>query len=217
MSDPQTTKNRILDAAEALFAAKGIEGASLRAVTRTAGVNLAAVHYHFGSKEALLEAVIARRVGPINQSRLKRLEMLEGAAQGAALPLEELLRAFIEPALRSVTLQGGSLLPKLISRLYWEAGDAFRPMVIEQFREVATRFGAALVRTLEPMPPVEVFIRFQYAIGVMIHELSERAHDHPNELFPVIREGHAARLARLTAFIAAGLRAPLASEGEADD
>lgn len=217
MGDPQVTKDRILDAAEALFAARGVEGASLRAVTRAAGVNLAAIHYHYGSKEALLEAVIARRVGPINQARLKRLEMLEGAAQGAPLVLEDLLGAFIEPALRSVAEQGGALLPKLISRLYWEAGDAFRPMVIEQFREVATRFGAALVRTLAPMPPVEVFVRFQYAIGVMIHELSERAHDHPNELFPAVRESHAARLARLTVFIAAGLRAPLASEGEVDD
>jgi AcrR family transcriptional regulator len=74
------TKERILDAAERLFAAHGFAGTSLRAVTKEAGVNLAAVHYHFGTKEDLLRAVLSRIVIPVNR---ERLEMLR---RGAILP-----------------------------------------------------------------------------------------------------------------------------------
>ena len=104
------TKERILDAAEHLFAERGVDGASLRAVTREAHVNLAAVHYHFGSKEGLLEAVVARRIGPINQDRLKGLEELEAAAQGAPIPVEDLLRVFLAPPLRLVATEEGELV-----------------------------------------------------------------------------------------------------------
>jgi len=72
-----TTKERILDAAERLFAEKGVDATSLRQVTGAAGVNVAAIHYHFGSKEELLRAVIARRFDPVNQERLKQLDRLE--------------------------------------------------------------------------------------------------------------------------------------------
>ena len=71
MSD---TKERILDAAERLFGRHGIEQSSLRAITAEAGVNLAAVNYHFQSKEVLARAVFARRIGPVNRRRLEMLE-----------------------------------------------------------------------------------------------------------------------------------------------
>ena len=61
------TKERILDAAELLFAAHGFAGTSLRAVTREAGVNLAAVHYPYGTEEDLLRAVLGRIVIAVNR------------------------------------------------------------------------------------------------------------------------------------------------------
>ena len=64
------TKQRILDVAEQMFADQGFAGTSLRSIIAAANVNLAAVHYHFKSKEALLEAVVLRRLGPLNQQRL---------------------------------------------------------------------------------------------------------------------------------------------------
>ena len=90
------TKIRILDAAESLFAEHGFAATSLRAITRHANVNLAAVHYHFGSKEGLVEAVFSRRLGPLNQERLELLDAVE--ARGGEL--EDVLRALIGPALR---------------------------------------------------------------------------------------------------------------------
>ena len=93
----QDTKQRILDAAEQLFADAGFEPSSLRAVTKLAGVNLAAIHYHFGGKAALLQAVIERRVGTINAERLRMLD----AAQAAGTPdVQTVLEAFLAPPLR---------------------------------------------------------------------------------------------------------------------
>ena len=82
------TPDRILDAAEDLFAAQGIHATSLRSITQLAGVNSAAIHYHFGDKQALVQAIVARRVAPVNRERLKRLESLE--ADSCASP-EQLL------------------------------------------------------------------------------------------------------------------------------
>ena len=78
------TKDRILDTAERLFARDGFEATSLRSITAEAGVNLAAINYHFQSKEALVQAVIGRRMGPMNDRRLALLDAYE--AQAATPP-----------------------------------------------------------------------------------------------------------------------------------
>src|SRR6186997_2062595 len=94
------TKPRILDAAEALFMEHGFEATSLRAITTSAGVNLAAVHYHFGSKEELFQAVLTRRLDPMNQERIDLLAKVEREAAGRPLSCEKVLFAMLIPALR---------------------------------------------------------------------------------------------------------------------
>src|ERR671910_3594384 len=89
------TKEKILDAAERLFAAHGFAGTSLRSVTKEAGVNLAAVHYHFGNKEDLLRAVLGRIVIPVNRERLEMLEQVEAAAEGVPLSPGGMHRDFL--------------------------------------------------------------------------------------------------------------------------
>ena len=79
------TKDRILDSAERLFARDGFEATSLRAITAEANVNLAAVNYHFQSKEALVQTVIGRRMGPVNAQRLALLDAYEAEASDATL------------------------------------------------------------------------------------------------------------------------------------
>src|SRR5260370_4062001 len=91
---------RILDVAEELFMQRGFEGASMRMLTAKAGVNLAAVNYHFGSKHALIEAVFRRRLDPMNVARIAALDQLEAAAPGRVLAPESIIRAFISPGLR---------------------------------------------------------------------------------------------------------------------
>src|SRR2546430_11769897 len=96
------TRTRILDAAEELFMQHGFEGASMRMLTAKAGVNLAAVNYHFGSKHALIEAVFRRRLDPMNVARIAALDQLEGDAPGRVLAPESIIRAFIGPGLRLI-------------------------------------------------------------------------------------------------------------------
>src|ERR1051325_3683820 len=94
------TKTRILDAAESLFVEHGFEATSLRQLTAAAGVNLAAVNYHFGSKEVLFQAVLTRRLDPMNQERIELLEALEREAGAKPASCEKVLFAMLIPALR---------------------------------------------------------------------------------------------------------------------
>src|SRR4051812_17342259 len=93
-----STPDRILQAAERLFSERGIGDVSLREITTAAGVNSAAAHYHFGSKEAVLEELFARRAQPIADGREKMLSELKLNRQGRPV-LEDVLRAFLRPAL----------------------------------------------------------------------------------------------------------------------
>src|SRR5947199_662629 len=87
------TKGRILNTAEELFMEHGFEATSLRQITAAAGVNLAAVHYHFGSKEELFQAVLTRRLDPMNQERVALLTRFEHEAAPNPLPCEKILTA----------------------------------------------------------------------------------------------------------------------------
>src|SRR5262245_39243766 len=87
------TRERLLDAAERLFATRGFEATSLRDVTSQAKANIAAVNYHFGSKDALVRAVFERRLGEVNR---RRIELLDARGRGRPDP-EQILHAFIAP------------------------------------------------------------------------------------------------------------------------
>ena len=91
-------KEQILDTAETLFSEHGIEAVSVREIQERIGVNVAAVHYHFGSRKKLILAVMKRRIDPLNAARIHLLELLEARtpAQGS-MQLEDVLRAFVTP------------------------------------------------------------------------------------------------------------------------
>src|SRR5579864_6509541 len=146
------TKTRILDTAERLFAAHGFEAASLRAITAEAGVNLAAVNYHFRSKEILIEAVITRRLGPINR---RRLEMME---------------AFFAPVFEAHPHEMGSFLP-LMGRMLMVPEQFQRQIFDKHFAAIVRRFEAALDLALPKLPPVERRWRNIFSIGAMTHTL----------------------------------------------
>src|SRR5678816_574617 len=107
---PHETRTRILDAAEELFMLHGFEGTSMRQLTAKADVNLAAVNYHFGSKDALIEAVFRRRLDPMNAARIAALDAIE--ASGRPLPPEAIIRAFVGESLRMICLLYTSPSPR---------------------------------------------------------------------------------------------------------
>ena len=143
------TKTALLDAAERLFSKVGIPESSLRAITSEAEVNLAAVNYHFGSKDGLVRAVFARRLAPLNQERLASLERAVERGQGVA-DLRDLLQAFVRPAVAMMKSHdpGDREFVKLLGRTLFEPSGELRSRLIEEFREVRDRFTQELGRAL---------------------------------------------------------------------
>ncbi len=162
------TRTNLLDAAEHLFAHEGVDRASLRSITRAAEANLAAVHYHFGSKEALVREVLARRLGPLNERRLRLLD--EAERDGDNPRLEAIVGAFVLPALEMVQRErGGHAFARFVCRTFSEPDEAFRDLVLDQFREVVARFSNAFERALPGLPREELFWRFHFTVGSMVH------------------------------------------------
>lgn len=208
--DPGETRERLLDAAEQLFADEGIGRTSLRAITLAAGVNVAAIHYHFGSKEALLEAVLARRIAPMNRERLRQLEAVERQAGDGPLPLDPLVEAFLAPLLPLVADPASERLPALFARLEAEPAELVAPLIREQFGEVARRFRGALGRALPGLSEPEIAWRLHCAVGAVGHMLVTRRHAEVARDFGLDDVDEATTLRRLIAFCAAGFRAPAA-------
>lgn len=171
MSQPDT-KLRILGAAEKLFASDGYYATSLRGITAEARVNLAAVNYHYGSKEALLEAVIERRLTPLNELRLGQLEsLLHKAAQAGHPPTcREILRTFIEPTLH-LRRQGSDTEDyiALIGRILAEPRGAAMEIFMRHMGPLMNRLFQALELSLSGLPRQTLFWRLHFAIGSLSH------------------------------------------------
>ncbi len=207
----QDTRDRILDAAERLFVEHGFDGTSMRMITSAASANLAAVNYHFGSKDALVQAVFRRRLTALNAERLLELDRLEAEAGGAPVKPSRIVEAFFGTALRMAadTEHGGRLFMRLLARTYNEPNAFVRQFLAEEYAEVMDRFLGALFAALPEVPRAEILWRFHFMTGAMafaisglggLYELADlsAADDDPQRLLP-----------RLMSFLLGGLRAPL--------
>jgi AcrR family transcriptional regulator len=203
------TRQKILDAAERLFGEQGYGATSLRHIIAEAGVNLAAIHYHFGTKEELLDQLIMRKGAPVNAERLALLDALEAKAQGKAVRLEKLLEAFLGPPMKRVGKSPE--FAKLMGRMY---GEGLMPGIVERhFQEVVTRFFAALARTLPHLTPGELALRLQFMVGAMAHILMCKAPDAKAMTGASPPKSPKSVLRELVAFLSGGLRAPAARKG----
>jgi AcrR family transcriptional regulator len=204
------TKEKILDTAERLFAEQGYTASSLRSIIAGAGVNLAAVHYHFHSKEALLEAVILRRSLPANRERLALLEQCEREAGNQPPPLEKVIEAFVWPTFRMAhdRESGGMVFMRLLGRLHAE-GDLLPGIVISHFGDVLDRFSDALHRSLPDLPPEELVWRLNFAIGALAQALRGASKDLEAISDVSLSSYSELALERLVAFLSAGFRAPV--------
>jgi AcrR family transcriptional regulator len=171
MSRPDT-KQRILSAAEHHFAKDGYHATSLRSITTVANVNLAAVNYHFGSKEALLEAVIERRLTPLNEVRLGQLEaLLKKTEQAGEVPIcRDVLRTFIEPTLR-LRLQGSDSedFVALIGRILAEPRGVAMSIFMQHMEPLMNRLFQSLALSLPELPRQTLFWRVHFALGSLSH------------------------------------------------
>ena len=168
------TSSRILDAAEALFMAHGLEATTLRQITTVAKVNLAAVNYHFGSKDALIEAVFRRRLNHLNDECLQMLDHLEAAAAGEPVRPSQIVDAFFGAALRLAAdeVGGGATFMRLLSRTYTEPTESIRAFLAKEYAEVVRRYREALFRALPDTPRDEILWRLHFMLGAMSYAVS---------------------------------------------
>ncbi len=164
------TKDIILDTAEELFSVHGIGATSLRAIVRAAGLNVAAIHYHFGSREALVRAVFNRRLRPINRQRLELLEALEQRGTDT-IPLRDLVDAFLRPVFAYFSAQPPRVRG-LMSRLHTEP-EITRP-ILRQYHEILQRFQQVFLTAAPWLSPEQVRLRMSFMIGSMGIMLSGR-------------------------------------------
>jgi len=175
----------------------------LRAITSAAEVNLAAVNYHFGSKDELIQAVFARRLEPLNRERLRLLDKVEADET----PLESIIEAFIGPAIRMSHDPQGATFMRLFGHTLSQHDDRIMRLFTDQLREVIARFTAALGRALPHLERREVFWRMLFMVGSMAHTMAL------SDKLPAISNGLCevadaeATIHRLVPFIAGGLRA----------
>jgi len=223
MSDNKTTQDtreRILDVAERLFMAHGYEGTSMRMITGEAEVNLAAINYHFGSKEALLREVFRRRLTWLNHERLQALDALDAEAGGAPLKPSQVLEAFFGTLLRMGEDEslGGMTFLRLLGRTLTEPADFIRTFFAGEYAEVIDRYKLALFRALPDVPKAEIVWRLHFMLGAMSYAIAG------TDVLQVVTgcelgdisgaglsdKDAARRLAdRLMPFLLGGLRAPL--------
>jgi AcrR family transcriptional regulator len=207
------TKTQILDAAEKLFARQGFEATSLRAIIADAGVNLAAIHYHFQSKEGLVRAVLRRRLAPINEERIRQLDACQRKFRERGPQVEAILEAFLAPPLYLALKHSvrAHLLMQLMGRILLQSSELLEKAAEDQFLCVATRFLQAFQQALPYLSKQEIAWRLNFTIGatakalfggIPMKILSEATHES-------LAERDIKRILRkLIAYTAAGMKAP---------
>ena len=206
------TKDKLLDAAEALFMEHGFEATSLRLITAAAGVNLAAVNYHFGSKEELFQSVLTRRLDPLNQERVDLLTDFEHRAAPSPVACERILSAMFSPALTLARdpARGGNNFLRLLGRAYADPAPFIRQFLSDQYAVMIARFKTAFGRALPELPPRELSWRLHFIMGALSYTLAGTdVLKLIEELRPDETADDEGLLQRLAPFLLAGLTAPL--------
>ncbi|MDX1569563.1 MAG: TetR family transcriptional regulator [Xanthomonadales bacterium] len=206
----QTTKDRILKAAENLFAESGFSGTSLRQLTQEANVNLAAVNYHFGSKENLILEVFRRHLDGLYRRREEALDEVERVSGGQP-ELRDVLEAFVYPAMAVGFDSSDTESPfvKVLARAFVEYRDELRQFLSDHYGEINRRFFQGIARHLTHLDPEEAYARLDFMIGALTYAMADfGVFKRPPDLPP--DEYWRAKAERLVIFAEAGLKAPAA-------
>jgi AcrR family transcriptional regulator len=197
-------KQAILLAAERLFAQRGYHAVSIRNIADEAGVPLALVGYHYGPKQALFEAIFQRWQGTIDA----RLAALDAAlAQGGRTLLRQIIEAFVDPVLRQRASAEGEAYARLVARELAYASPEADRVLRQHFDPMAHRFIDALGVALPHATRAELAWAYQFALGALLHHLSDRRVERLSQHSAQPNDPAAAAL--LVRFIEGGLRAAL--------
>jgi len=173
-----STPDRILDAAESLVAERGVDGVSLRAVNQAASANVAAAHYHFGSKDAVVEAVLRRRMQVLSERRDQLVAAL--AADPAPSP-RAVVAALVDPlAAFAARDPAGLVYLRFLAAL--SRSDTARPLLTRAFEPQYVPFLEQLERALPEVPRGLLEFRLSLASRSIIECLAERGVDRADAL-----------------------------------
>ncbi|HWU75503.1 MAG TPA: TetR/AcrR family transcriptional regulator [Rhodanobacter sp.] len=203
------TRERLLDATEWLFIESGYEAMSLRHITARAEANLAAVNYHFGSKEALMQEVLSRRLDRLNRERLQLLSACE-AQHPAGMSAAGVLAMLFIPAFRlSHDGTSGPSFMRLLGRVYSDSSPFIRSYLQEHYQPISGRFFEAFSHALPSLPRQELGLRLHFALKALSGML---AGEDMQQLIASITQGEkindAELLARLVSLLSPILTAP---------
>jgi AcrR family transcriptional regulator len=200
---PQGTIDRLLNAAEELVAALGVEAASIRAVNALAGCNAAAVHYHFGSKEQVVERVLDRRMQMLSAKRFALMDALEDVAVPSAYQIAEVfLRPLIE--IRR-TESWGATYVRFIAALT-NAGGVWQELLRQAFAPQAERISSIVARSFPDVPQARREVQFLFASRSAIEALAH--FDLYVALLADEADPEASAVAALLSFVALALDSP---------
>ncbi len=213
-----STRHKIIDAALRVFAIRGFEAATLKEITSVSQTNVAAIHYHFGSKEVLIEAVLASVANPINRMRL---ELLEADPVEPARALEHVVHALVAPPIRlSFDATGDA---RLLTRLPMQAralpSEFTSETIFANYDATAQRFVQALMQAAPGLCAEDAYWRYAFAIGAMHYIVTEA--DAGHHRLHRISGGRCntddpdAIVRQLVAFLVAGFHAAPVAQGSA--
>lgn len=203
------TRNRLLEATEWLFIESGYDAMSLRHITTRAGANLAAVNYHFGSKETLMQELLSQRLDRLNRERLQLLSACE-RQRPDGLDAAAILGMLFIPAFRlSHGSSSGPAFMRLLGRVYSDPSPFIRSYLQQHYRSISGRFFEAFARALPELPRNELGLRLHFALKALSGML---AGEDMQQLIASISKGEtindAELLARLISLISPILTAP---------
>lgn len=217
----KVAQGRILDAAARLFLGQGFQATSMRQLAAAAEVNLAAINYHFGSKEGLMQEVLRRHLDRLSEERMRALDALEREAGGQPVKPSRIVEAFFGSLSCLAKEEGGMTVLRLLGRTLTEPADFIRAFLAEEHKDVIERYRQALFTALPDVPRSEIVWRFNFMLGAASYaiagadtlrlvtgwETGERADDVDIDRL----------MTRLMAFLLGGLRAPLPDFTQASD
>jgi AcrR family transcriptional regulator len=195
------TKDKILDSAQRLIGDQGFAATSVRHIIADARVNLAAIHYHFGTKEDLLDAVIARKVGPVNEERLRLLEQVEAEAGSGPLAVKKVLESWLQPMAEAADRD-----PSFVRFMGRMMAEGMLPMIVERhFKKQVDRLLGAMRRALPELPEEEFLWRTHFMSGAIAQTMCGK-----NEFTGLggDMKDFRTRIDRLITFLTAAFEAP---------
>lgn len=217
LKKPKSTRDtqsrlRFLDAAEYLFAEFGYEGAKIRAIAERSKVNLGALHHYWGTKEELFTAVCERRLIPMNNERIRRLDELADQSQTQNKPVDirELFKASIEPTffLDGLNNEGQNIFRTFYGRVLCEPSPVVGQIMRDLFSPVSARFYPLLREICPHLSDDEFYWRANCIMGTYLYvpAFSSRMTHYAPKNFAI--DDDDLGIEQIVEFLVAGILAP---------